>query len=137
MNNQCQTNVKAHHKLITQRSETQKSKFVLSKEGHPKGSIETKFFAHIYLCLQSFENLLCALVFLDLFHEQDLINLEEIETKKFPPYNFPQVEGKPTTGYASAVFVTTSLLRSISLRSVTPYGMSLNTLQRAAEKVMR
>ena len=43
---------------------------------------------------------------MDLFHEQDLINLEEIETKRFPTYNFPQVEGKPTTGYASAVFVT-------------------------------
>lgn len=101
-----------------------------------KGEYPNQIFAHVYLCLQSFENLLYALVFLDLFHGQGLINLEDIATKRYPPYNFPQVEGTPTTGYTLAVLVS-SLLRRISLRSVTPYGMSLNTLQRAAEKVTR
>ena len=106
MNNQCQTSVKAHHKLINTKWWNLEIKVCFEQRGASKGEYPNQIFAHKYLCLQSFENLLCALVFLDLFHEQDLINLEEIETKRFPPYNFPQVKGKPTTGYASAVFVT-------------------------------
>lgn len=123
MNNQCQTNVKADHKLITQRSETQKSKFVLSKEGHPKGSIETKFsptYTYVYspsktCCVHSY-------FWTSSMNKTSLTSKRSKQKDSHPTISLKLRRSLPQA-MLQQYFSQVSLLRSISLRSVTPYGM--------------
>lgn len=123
MNNQCQTNVKADHKLITQRSETQKSKSVLSKEGHPKGSIETEF-SPIYTYVYSPSKTCCAhSYFWTSSMNKTSFTSKRSKQKDSQPTISHKLRGSLPQAMLQQYLSQVSLLRSISLRSATPYGM--------------
>lgn len=123
MNNQCQTNVKADHKLITQRSETQKSKFVLSKEGHPKGSIETEF-SPIYTYVYSPSKTCCehSYFWTSSMNKTSLTSKRSKQKDSHPTISL-KLRGSLPQAMLQQYLSQVSLLRSISLRSATPSGM--------------